>query len=121
MSRARTLHNIASRCHAGTGGHREMGGGLYVYARVPVAGDADANNLETQRRVLSDCKQVFEDVGRGASWSRPRLNSPKVALAPCDCVEMAVLNRLGWSLTKVLEVPGLGEEEPRSRTSASGS
>ena len=31
-----------------------MSGRLYGYARVPVAGDADVNNLETQRRVLAD-------------------------------------------------------------------
>ena len=29
----------------------------YGYARVSVASDADANNLETQRRVLADCEQ----------------------------------------------------------------
>ena len=35
-------------------------------ARMSVASDAYANNLENQRRVLADCEQVFEDVGRGA-------------------------------------------------------
>ena len=33
---------------------------------MSVASDADANNLETQRRVLADYEQVFKDVGRGA-------------------------------------------------------
>ncbi len=28
---------------------------MYVYARVSVVSDADANNLRTQRRVLADC------------------------------------------------------------------
>ena len=37
---------------------------------MPVASDADANNLETQRRVLADCEQIFEDVGSGVSLKR---------------------------------------------------
>ena len=53
---------------------------LFRYARVSVASDADANNLENQRRVLADCEQVFEDVGSGASWNRPGLNRLKAAL-----------------------------------------
>ena len=40
-----------------------MNGRLFGYARVSVASDADANNLENQRRLLADCEQVFEDVG----------------------------------------------------------
>ena len=48
-----------------------MSGKLFGYARVSVASDADANNLETQHRVLADCEQVFEDVGSGTSWNRP--------------------------------------------------
>ena len=47
-----------------------MSGRLFGYARVSVASDADANNLETQCRVLADCEQVFEDVGSGPSESR---------------------------------------------------
>ena len=39
----------------------------YGYVRVSVASDADANNSETQRRVLAYCEQVFEDVGSEAS------------------------------------------------------
>ena len=42
-----------------------MNGKPYGYARVSVASDADANNLENQRRVLADCEQIFEDVGTG--------------------------------------------------------
>ena len=41
-----------------------MSGRLYRYARVSVA--SDSNDLETKRRVLADCAQVFEDVGSGA-------------------------------------------------------
>ena len=37
-----------------------MSGRLHGYARVSAASDADANNLETRRRVLADCEQVFE-------------------------------------------------------------
>ena len=59
-----------------------MSGRLFGYARASVASDADANNRETQRRVLADCEQVFEDVGSGASWNRPGLNRLKEALAP---------------------------------------
>ena len=51
-----------------------MCGKLFGYARVSVASDADANNLENQRRVLADCEQVFEDAESGASWNRPGLN-----------------------------------------------
>ena len=71
-----------------------------------VASDADANNLEIQRRVLDDCEQVFKDVGSGASWNRPGLNRLKAALQPGDCVKVAALDRLGRSLTEVLELPG---------------
>ena len=42
-----------------------MSGRLFGYSRVLVASDADANNLETHRRVLADCEQDFEDVGAG--------------------------------------------------------
>ena len=83
-----------------------MSGKLFGYVRVSVAHDADANNLETQRRVLADCEQVFEDVGSGASWNRPGLNRLKAALQPGDCVKVATLDRLARSLTEVLELLG---------------
>ena len=76
---------------------------LHEYARVAAASDADANNLQNQRRVLADCEQVFEDVGSGASWNRPELNRLKPALQPGDCVKVAALDR---SLTEVLELLG---------------
>ena len=66
-----------------------MSGKPYGYARVSVASDADANNLENQRRVLADCEQVFEDVGSWASWNRPALSRLKAALQPGDCVKVA--------------------------------
>ena len=65
-----------------------MSGRLFGYVRVSVASDADANNLENQRRVLADCEQVFEDVGSGASWKRPGLNRHLAALQPGDCVKV---------------------------------
>ena len=40
-----------------------MSGKPFGYARVSEASDTDANNLETQRRVLADCEQVFEGMG----------------------------------------------------------
>ena len=82
--------------------------GYVGYVRVSVASDADANNLETQRRVLADCKRVFEeDVGSGASWNRPGLNLLKAALQPGDCVKVTALDRLGRRpLTEVLELLG---------------
>ena len=52
---------------------------LFGYARVSVGNDA--NNLETQRRVVADCEQGFKDVGSGASWNRPRLYRRKAALS----------------------------------------
>ena len=83
-----------------------MSGKLFGYARVSVASDADANNLENQRRVLVDCEQVFEDVGSGASWNRPGLNRLKATLQPGDCVKVAALDRLSRSLTEVMELLG---------------
>ena len=83
-----------------------MCGRLFGYARVSGASDADANNWENQRRVLADCEQVFEDVGSGASWNRPGLNRLKAALQQSDCVKVATLDRLGRSLTEVLELLG---------------
>ena len=71
-----------------------------------MASDADANKLETQRRLLADCEQVFEDVGSGASWNRPGLNRLKDAVDPGDCVKVAALDRLGPSLTEVLQLLG---------------
>ena len=50
-------------------------------------------------------RQVFEDMGSGgASWNRPGLNRLKAALQPDDCVKVAALDRLGRSLTEVLEL-----------------
>ena len=43
-----------------------MSGKLFGYARGAEVRDVYANNPETKRRVLSDCEQVFEDVGSGA-------------------------------------------------------
>ena len=77
---------------------------LFGYASVSVA--SDANNLENQRQVLADCEQVFGDVGSGASWNRPGLNRLKATLQPGDCVKVAALDRLGRSLTEVLELLG---------------
>ena len=56
--------------------------------------------------MLADCEQVFEDVGSWASWNRPGLNRLKAALQPGDCVKVAALNRLGRSLSEVLEPRG---------------
>ena len=56
--------------------------------------------------MLADWEQVFEDVGSGASWNRPGLNRVKAALQPGDCVKEAALDRLGRSLTEVLEPLG---------------
>ena len=83
-----------------------MSGRLFGYARESVAGDADTNNLENQRRVLANYEQVFEDVGSGASWNRPGLNRLKAALQPGYCVKVAALDRVSRSLTEVLELLG---------------
>ena len=83
-----------------------MSGRLFGYARVSVAREADSNNLENQRRRLAGCERNFEDVGSGASGNRPGLNRLKAALQPGDCVKVAALDRLGRSLTEVLELLG---------------
>ena len=70
------------------------------------ASEADPNNLETERRVLADCEQVFEDVSSGAYWNRPGLSSQRAALQPGDCVKVAALDRLGRSLAEVLDLMG---------------
>ena len=62
--------------------------------------------MENQRRLLVDCEEVFEDVDSGASWNRPGLNRLKTALQPGDCVKVTALDRLGRSLTEVLELLG---------------
>ena len=51
-----------------------MSGKPHGYARVSVASDADVNNLETQRRVLAYCEQVFVDVGSGALLRRASIS-----------------------------------------------
>ena len=104
MSIAKTLPAAVWCSHARTGGQRKMSGKLFGYVHVSVASDADANNLDNQRRVLADCEQVYEDVGSGASWNRPGLSRLKGALQPGDCVKVAALDRLGRSLTEVLEL-----------------
>ena len=93
---------------------------------MSVASDADANNLETQCWVLADCEPVFEDVGSGASWNRPGLNCLNSALQPGDCMKVAALDRLGRSLTEVLELLGWATANPLrsaapTRLSRSGS
>ena len=60
----------------------------------PGASGADANNLSTQRCVLANWEQVFEDVGSGTSWHPSGLNRLKDALAPGHCVKVAALDRL---------------------------
>ena len=62
---------VASRQYAKTGGQRKMRGKLFGYASTSVA---DTSNLENQRRVLAERKQVFYDMGSWASWNRPGLN-----------------------------------------------
>ena len=44
-----------------------MSGTLFGYIRVSVDSDADADNLESQRPALTNCAQVLEDAGSGAS------------------------------------------------------
>ena len=61
--------------------------------------------------MLADCEQAFEDVGSWASWNQPGLNRLKAALQPGDCVKVAALNRLGRSLSEVLEPLGLAARE----------
>ena len=95
-----------------------MSGRLFVCARVSVA--SDANNSETQRRVLADCEQVFEDVGGGASWNRPGLNRLRAALQTGDCVKVAALDRLGSVADRGLGAAGMAATTA-SKSSASGS
>ena len=40
-----------------------MNGRLFGDVRVSVASYADTNNLESQRRVLAGCEQIFENCG----------------------------------------------------------
>ena len=61
---------------------------------------------QLQQLVLGADEQVFEDVGSWASWNQPGLNRLKAALQPGDCVKVAALNRLGRSLSEVLEPLG---------------
>ena len=79
---------------------------LFGYARVSMASDASAHNLDNQRRLLIECEQVFEDVGSEASRNRSGLNRLKTALQPGDCVKVEALERLGRSLIEALELLG---------------
>ena len=45
-------------------------------------------------------------MGSGAFWNRPGLNGLKSGLHPGDCVKVVALDRLGRSLTEVLELLG---------------
>ena len=66
----------------------------FGFARALVASDTDGNNLENQRRLLADCEQVNEDLGRGASWNRPGLNCLRTVLQPGDCLKVTALDCL---------------------------
>ena len=57
-----------------------MRGKLFGYARTSVAGDADVSNLENQRRVLAERKQVLDDMGSWASWDQLGLNRMDAAI-----------------------------------------
>ena len=57
-----------------------MSGRLFGYARVSVAREVDANNLENQRRMMADCERVFEDMGSGGRLEPAGLNRLKAAL-----------------------------------------
>ena len=48
----------------------------------------------------------FSRTWQGAFWNRTGLNRLKAALQPGDCVKVAALDRLGRSLTEVLELLG---------------
>ena len=106
MSIARIPPTAASCRHARTGGPaREE---LETLWRRPGVG-----GQRRRRQQLGDPapgagrpRAVFEDVGSGASWNRPGLNRLKAVLQPGDCVKVAALDRLGRSLTEVLELLG---------------
>ena len=89
-----------------------MSGRLFGYAHVSVASDIDANNLETKRRVLADCEQVFVDVGSGASWNRPWLNRLRADLQPCDCVKVRGAGPPGLVADRGAGASGLAAGEP---------
>ena len=50
---------------------------LFGYARVSVASDIDATNLETKRRVLADCDQVFRGRGERGLLEPARAEPPE--------------------------------------------
>ena len=61
VSIAITLVTVDSRHHARTGSQHKMNGRLFGAVRVSVASYADTDNLESQRRVLAGCEQIFEN------------------------------------------------------------
>ena len=71
MSIAITPPTVVSRGHARTGGHLKKSGKLHGYARVRVFSDADANNLENQRRVLPDCERSSRTWAAGPLGTGP--------------------------------------------------
>ena len=99
---------------ARTGGHRKMSGRLFGYVRVSVASDADANNLEIQRRVLAGVGRLCAGLrGRGERGLLEPAGTEPPESSRGDCVVVAALDRLGRSLTEVLETPGLAPGERR--------
>ena len=73
----RIAQDVGSRRHARTGGLRKMNCKPYGDARGSVVSDVYANNPETKRRALSDCEQVFEDMGSGGFLEPAGAESPE--------------------------------------------
>ena len=77
---------------------------IYGYIRVSVASDADASNLENQRRALTGCDQIFEDVMTGGRYDRPGLQSLLSTVQEGDTITVVALDRLGRSVLEMLEL-----------------
>ena len=77
----------------------------YGYVRVSVASDADANNWRTSAGA-GRLRAGLRGRGERGLLEPARLNRLKAALQPGDCVKVAALDRLGRSLTEVLELLG---------------
>ncbi|MGE0853598.1 MAG: recombinase family protein [Hyphomicrobiaceae bacterium] len=82
---------------------------LIGYARV----STEDQNLDLQRRALAaaGCDQVFEDQVSGAVAERPGLAQALKVLGPGDVLIVWKLDRLGRSLSHLIEViQGLGQK-----------
>ena len=79
---------------------------IYGYARVSQASNDEADNLETQRRILNSAGAgyIFEDIGDSLDFERPGLVTMRRLVQEGDTVIVQVQDRLGKNPEEVIEL-----------------